>query len=88
MEVEVVPVGDNIYLDAMSLLLGEELQGMLGSFSSCSGIFTSAERHVQRPVIYYRALRWGETKINLRSYHLISQQLDQTVPTCRLAAIL
>ena len=47
MEMEVVPVRDNINLDAMSLLLSEELQRVLCAFSSRSGIFAPAERHVQ-----------------------------------------
>ena len=50
MEMEIVPVRDNINLDAMSLLLSEELQRMVCSFSSCSRIFASSERHVQRSV--------------------------------------
>ena len=46
-EMEIVPVRDNVNLDAMGLLLSEELQRMLGSFSSSSGIFASSERHLQ-----------------------------------------
>ena len=53
MEVEVVPVGDFSNLDAMSLLLCEELQRVRCSLSSCSWIFASPERHLQWSLVIF-----------------------------------
>ena len=46
-EVKVGPVRHTAQLDAVSLLLSEKLQRMLGSLSPSPGIFASSERHVQ-----------------------------------------
>ena len=49
MEVEVCPVRDNPDLDAVSLLLREELQGVRCPLSPCPRVLAAPEWHLEGP---------------------------------------